>query len=117
MAEAMGPVFGKLKDIQGVPLGMEMTMANPMGAGGMGDEDRAEMQEAMKMMREMMKGQGQAAGADESAAADEIKVTRYVTAITKGSLGDALFEVPEGYTKAERLEGFLGPGEGGIPGK
>lgn len=116
MTEAMGPVFGKLKEIQGVPLGVEMTMANPMGGADMDSEQRAEMQQALEMMRQMMKGQGQAADGEESSAADEIRVTRYVTAITRGSLSDALFELPRGYTKAESLEGMMVPGQGDLPG-
>lgn len=116
MAEAMGPVFGKLKEIQGVPLGMEMTMANPMGSGRMSEAEKAEMKAALQMMREMTKGQGQPAGDEESSDTDEIKVTRYVTSVVKGSLSDSLFELPKGYTKAENLEGMFEPSPGGMPG-
>ena len=103
MAEAMGPLFAKVKEIQGVPLGMDMTMANPMGGSGGDAEQQAEMKEAMKMVQQMMKQQGKASGdAPEESAADDsgaIKVTRQVTSITKGAIGDGLFEVPKGYKK------------------
>lgn len=120
MAEAMGSVYGKLKEIQGIPLGMEMTMANPMGGAGADDAEKAQMKEAMKMMQEMMKGKGQPAGETEAGAEDAvdgIKVTRYVTSITKGSLSDALFEIPKGYKKAERLEGMFEPAPPPAPSK
>jgi len=100
MADAMGPLFAKIKEIQGVPLGMEMTMENPVGEGGADKEQQAQMKEAMKMIQQMRKGQGKAPAAEP--AGDEsgsIKITREVTAISRGSLGDGLFEVPKGYRK------------------
>ncbi|MFZ1948151.1 MAG: DUF4412 domain-containing protein [bacterium] len=120
MAEAMGPVFGKLKEIQGVPLGIEMTMDNPLGSTGMDAEEQAEMKAAMKMMQQMMESQGedQSRAADEGdeTSGDQIRMTRYVTSISKGALGDAMFEIPKGYTKTEGLEGmFMSPKS--VPGK
>jgi hypothetical protein len=120
MLEAMGPVFGKLKEIQGVPLGIEMTMENPLGSTGMNEEDQAEMKAAMKMMQQMMEsqgeGEGQAGAEGAGTSGDQIRMTRYVTSISKGALGDAMFEIPKGYTKAENLEGmFISPKP--IPGK
>jgi len=100
---AMNAVFRKVKDIDGVPLGVEMTMANPMGDAG-GEEQQAEMKEAMQMMRKMMKGKDQApaeGSADEGAG---LKVTRYVTSISKSGLSDGLFEIPSGYTRTEGFE-------------
>jgi hypothetical protein len=71
------------------------------------------MQAAMQMMREMMKGQGQAAGeGEEGAGDDQIRITRYVTSITEGTLNDSLFEVPKGYTKIESLQRMFAPGMG-----
>jgi hypothetical protein len=103
MADAMGPLFGKMKEIQGVPLGMEMTMENPMGGGGADKEQQAQMKEAMKMIQQMRKGQGKAPAA-ESAESDSgaMKITREVTAISRGALADGLFEVPKGYRKTAR---------------
>jgi Domain of unknown function (DUF4412) len=99
MADAMGPLFGKLKEIQGVPLGMEMTMENPMGEGG-DQAQQAKTQEAMKMLKQVMKGQGKAPATESSESeTNSIKVTREVTAISKGAVGDGLFEVPNGYKK------------------
>jgi hypothetical protein len=99
MADALGPLFAKVKEIQGVPLGMEMTMANPMAAAA-GEADQAEMKEAMRMVQQIMKQQGTAAG-DEPAGDEsgDIRVTRQVTSISRGALGDGLFEVPKGYKK------------------
>jgi hypothetical protein len=99
MADALGPLFAKVKEIKGVPLGMDMTMANPMAAAA-GEADQAEMKEAMKMVQQMMKQQGKASG-DEPAGDDsgDIKVTRQVTSISRGVLGDGLFDVPKGYKK------------------
>jgi hypothetical protein len=107
MAEAMGPVFGKLKEIEGVPLGIEMTMENPLGSAGMDAEEQAEMKAAMKMMQEMMKNQGEAPAEPTESSGDQIRMTRYVTSISKSALGDGMFEVPKGYTKAEGLEGMF----------
>jgi hypothetical protein len=100
MAEAMGPLFAKIKEIQGVPLGMEMTMENPVGAGGADKEQQAQMKEAMKMIQQMKKGQGKAPAAEPAEDdSGSIKITREVTAISRGALGDGLFEVPKGYKK------------------
>jgi hypothetical protein len=102
---AMNAVFAKVKEIDGVPLGVEMTMENLMGGAAADEEQQAEMKEAMAMMRKMMKGKGEAP--KEEPAADEgagLKITRYVTAISKGGLGDGLFEVPTGYSKTVGLE-------------
>ena len=101
---AMNAVFGKVKEIEGVPLGIEITMENLMGGTGADGEQQAAMKEAMEMMRQMMKGEGEAA---EEQPADEgagLKITRYVTAISKGAVSDALFEIPKGYTKTEGFE-------------
>jgi len=102
MADALGPLFAKVKEIQGVPLGMEMTMANPMAAAA-GDADQAEVKEAMRMVQQMMKQQGKASD-DEPAADDsgDIKVIRQVISISRGALSDGLFEVPGGYRKTTR---------------
>lgn len=116
MAEAMSPVFSKLKEIQGVPLGMEMTMANPMGGGAMGEDEKAEMRKAMEMMRQMTKGKGEPTGGEADAESSDIRMTRYVTSISKGSLTDSLFEVPRGYTKTQTLEGMFPSGQGRAPG-
>jgi hypothetical protein len=104
MGGAMNAVFAKVKEIEGVPLGVEMTMENPMGAAGANDEDQAKAQEAMKMMRKMMKGKGQAPAEEQADEGAGLKITRYVTAISKGGLSGALFEVPKGYTKTEGFE-------------
>jgi hypothetical protein len=103
MADAMGPLFAKIKEIEGVPLGMELTMENPLGGGAADKDQQAQMKEAMKMIQQMRKGQGKAPAA-ESAESDSgaIKVTREVTAISKGALGDGLFEVPKGYKKTSQ---------------
>jgi hypothetical protein len=100
MAEAMGPLFAKIKEIKGVPLGMEMSMANPMGGGGADKEQQAKMKEAMKMIQQMGKGGTKApAAAPEASDDNSIKITREVTSIARGGLADGLFEVPKGYKK------------------
>jgi hypothetical protein len=100
MAEAMGPLFAKIKEIKGVPLGMEMSMANPMGGGGADKEQQAKLKEAMKMMQQMNKGGTKApAAAPEASDDNSIKITREVTSIGRSGLSDGLFEVPKGYKK------------------
>jgi hypothetical protein len=117
VGEVMGPIFAKIKEIPGVPLGVEMTMTTPMGEGEEAGQ-QAGMQEAMKMLQQMQKEKGApAAGEEPSAAVNEVRVTRYVTQISKGPLADALFEVPKGYKKVEGLEGMFNPGPGMMEGE
>ena len=98
MGDQMKLIWDKMKEIQGVPLGMEMTMENPMGKTGAGDQD--EMKEAMKAMQQYMKSKGKAPAEEpKGTESDNLKITREVVSISKGALSDALFEVPKGYKK------------------
>jgi hypothetical protein len=60
------------------------------------------MKEAMKMMREMMKGEGEEETAEEDAAADPptITIKREAISISKEKVDASLFEIPDGYKKA-----------------
>jgi len=98
MGDQMKLIWDKMKEIQGVPLGMEMTLENPMGKTGAGDQD--EMKEAMKAMQQYMKSKGKAPAEEpKGTESDNLKITREVVSISKGVLSDALFEVPRGYKK------------------
>ena len=93
MQEAMEEMSEKLAQYGRVFLGMDISMEMPKGG-----ED-AEMEQAMKMMKQYMKG-------DESEQADEpddgkMVITREVTSISKEKLDAALFEIPEGYKKVK----------------
>jgi len=109
MSEVMAPVFAKIKEIPGVPLGIEMSLTAPLGEGGSA-ESQAEMQEAMKMLQQMRKGEGAPQAEAPSTPPNEIRVTRYVTSMSTGPLSDSLFEVPKSYRRVEGLnEMFPGP--------
>ena len=105
MKEAVGELTEVMEDLDGVPLGMDVSMDMPMGEGG---GQNAEMQEAMKMMQEMMKGQGgeeakEAEEVEESEEAEEapankITVKREAISISNENLDDSLFSL-KGYTK------------------
>jgi len=109
MSEVMAPVFAKIKEIPGVPLGVEMSLVAPMGGAGSA-ESQAEMQEALKMIQQMRKEKGAPQAEEPAAPATEILVTRYVTSMSTGPLSDALFEIPKGYRKVENIQGIFNPG-------
>jgi hypothetical protein len=105
MKEAMDELAGVMDELNGVPLGMDISMDMPMGEGG---GQQAEMQEAMKQMREMMKGQGEEkseeageaeeAGQAEEAPSNKMTVRREAISISDEDLDNSLFSL-KGYTK------------------
>ncbi|HVP57421.1 MAG TPA: DUF4412 domain-containing protein [bacterium] len=100
MGDAMITAFGKLKELQGVPLGAEVTMENPAGTGGQDAQQQAKMQEAMKMLGRLKQGQGKAQGNEQAASGPSgMKFTYEVTGISKDAVADGVFEVPKGYKK------------------
>jgi hypothetical protein len=101
----MKALWEKFNEIDGVPLGMELTVDS---AGGEDDEQAEEMKNAMKMMKEYMKSAGKDVEEDE----DEVDthfmvVKREVVSIKETSHGDALFEIPAGFSRTEsRMPGM-----------
>jgi hypothetical protein len=91
MKEAMEEMSEKLAQYGRVFLGMDIAMEMPKG------EEDAEMEQAMKMMKQYMKDQE---GEDAEEAGDgRMTITREVTSISKEKLDGALFEIPDGYKK------------------
>lgn len=99
MRSAMEELAKTLEDLEGVPLGMDMVLTIGMG-GPPGEEE--EMQEAMKMMRQFMKG-GEAEEEDEEGEGpppNQIRIMREAVSISEEEVDGSLFEIPEGYKKA-----------------
>ncbi len=118
MSDFIKPMWEKMKAVEGVILGMEMTLPNLMG--GISGQDKDEMKEAMKMMKQYMKGAkggeegGEAAKEPES---DGMKMTREITSISKSKLNDSLFEIPAGYKKSSQSMMEMYKPKGGMPAK
>jgi hypothetical protein len=100
--DALEEVWKKMEETGGIPLGMEITMAGPMG---MTEEDD-EMKEAVKMAQKYLMnltGETEAVGeestAEEESPSGQMKIIREVISIEEKALDDALFEVPESYRK------------------
>ena len=94
---AMQEIGEKLKDREGIPLGMEVTLEVAMAGGAEQDE----MKEAMEMMKQFMKAKqpADAAVAEEEVAPNLLRITREVISISEQDLEAGIFEVPKGYTK------------------
>ena len=94
---AMQEIGEKLKDREGIPLGMEVTLEVAMAGGAEQDE----MKEAMEMMKQFMKAKqpADAAAAEEDVAPNLLRITREVISISEQDLEAGIFEVPKGYTK------------------
>lgn len=91
----MKALWDKFNEIEGVPLGMELTVDSAETE----DEERAEeMENAMKMMKEYMKGMGKEVE-EEEGDSHFMEITREVILLEEKSHSDALFEIPDGYTK------------------
>jgi hypothetical protein len=93
----MKALWDKFNEIEGVPLGMELTIDNP----GAEDEEQAEeMKNAMKMMKEYMKSTGKEVDEEEEEDDEHFMVvTREVLSLEEASHDDAIFEIPDGFTK------------------
>lgn len=96
----MKALWDKFNEIEGVPLGMELTVDGPEAED---DEQAEEMKNAMKMMKEYMKSAGKEVE-DEEEEGDErfMVVTREVISIEEASHGDAMFEIPKGFTSIQK---------------
>ena len=101
LGEAMKELWGKLGKEGEVPLGMEMSMARP----GMGPEEEAQMEEAMEMMKQYMKGgkEGEAEEDEEGGGDSRMRMTREIVSISEKKLDDSLFEIPEDFKKAQSI--------------
>jgi hypothetical protein len=95
----MKALWDKFNEIEGVPLGMELTV----DAAGEGDDEQAEeMKNAMKMMKEYMKGAGKEVEEEEDEGESHFMViTREVVSVEEKSHSDDVFEIPAGFTKVK----------------
>jgi|GEM_PF-1654714 len=99
----MKALWEKFNEVEGVPLGMELTVDN-VGSGD--GEEAEEMKNAMKMMKEYMKGMGKEAEGEEGEEGEEgdahfMVITREVISLEERSHSDEMFEIPEGYTRVK----------------
>ena len=95
----MKALWDKFNEIDGVPLGMELTVDS---ADSEDDEQAEEMKNAMKMMKEYMKSTGKEVEEEEGEEDTHFMVIeREVLSIEETSHADALFEIPEGFTKVK----------------
>ena len=95
----MKALWDKFNEIEGVPLGMELTVDS---AEGENDEQAEEMKNAMKMMKEYMKSAGKEVEEEDGEEDTHFMVVeREVISIEETSHSDTLFEVPEDFTKVE----------------
>ena len=94
----MKALWDKFNEIEGVPLGMELTVDSPESE----DEEQAEeMKNAMKMMKEYMKSMGNEVEEGDEGDSHFMVITREVVSLEEKSHSDAIFEVPEGFTKVK----------------
>jgi hypothetical protein len=95
----MKALWDKFNEIDGVPLGMKLTVDSAEGGD---DEQAEEMKNAMKMMKEYMKSSGkEVEEEDDEGDTHFMVIEREVVSIEETSHSDALFEIPEGFTKVE----------------
>ncbi len=94
LGSGMRALWDKFNEIEGVPLAMELTVDSPEGE----DEEQAEeMRNAMRMMREYMRGAGKEVEEEEDQ--HFMVVTREVVSLEEATHDDAIFEIPKGFTK------------------
>jgi hypothetical protein len=97
LGSGMRALWDKFNEIEGVPLAMELTIDSPEAE----DEEQAEeMKNAMRMMKEYMRSAGKEV--DEEEEEDDqhfMVVTREVVSLEEASHDDAIFEIPDGFTK------------------
>jgi hypothetical protein len=93
----MRALWDKFNEIEGVPLAMELTVDSPEAGD---DEQAEEMKNAMRMMKEYMRSAGKEV--DEEEEEDDqhfMVVRREVVSLEEASHDDAIFEIPDGFTK------------------
>jgi hypothetical protein len=93
----MKALWDKFNEIDGVPLGMELTVDSAESGD---DEEAEEMKNAMKMMKEYMKGAGKEVE-EEEGDTHFMVITREVISLEETSHDDMLFEIPAGYTRVK----------------
>lgn len=94
----MKALWDKFNEIEGVPLGMELTVDS---AEAEDEEGAEEMKNAMKMMKEYMKDMGEEVEEDEEGDAHFMVITREVLSLEEKSHSEGIFEIPNGYTKVQ----------------
>jgi hypothetical protein len=97
MADTMEELWAKITDVEGVPLGMEMSMTR---AGMTGVEDEKRMREMMKHLNKRVAGED----AEEEMPSHEMRFGSEVTSIKKKSIDDSMFEIPDGFSETTWLE-------------
>jgi len=108
LGPGMKALWEKFNELEGVPLGMELTVDN---AGGGEGEEAEEMKNAMKMMKEYMKGMGKEVD-EEEGDSHFMVITREVISLEEKTQSDDMFEIPEGFTK---VKGGWQDAPGGMP--
>ena len=95
----MKALWDKFNEIEGVPLGMELYVDN---AEGEDDAQAEEMKNAMKMMKEYMKGAGKEVEEDEEDDDGHFMVIkREVVSLEETTHSDDIFEIPAGFSKVK----------------
>lgn len=94
LGSGMRALWDKFNEIEGVPLAMELTVDSPEGED---EEQTEEMRNAMRMMREYMRGAGKEVEEEEDQ--HFMVVTREVVSLEEATHDDAIFEIPKGFTK------------------
>jgi hypothetical protein len=105
VVDAMAKMNKALEDFDGAPLGMDISFVIPLPTGEM---EAAEMEEAMKMMKQFVKqqqpaGEGEAEEEAEEISPNEMRVSREIISINSDKLNDEIFEVPKDYKKAQAI--------------
>jgi hypothetical protein len=111
VADAMARMGEALEDFDGAPLGMDITFVIPLPTDEL---EAAEMEEAMEMMKQFVKGRepvGEGEGEAEVEAEEEaeelspnqMRVSREIVSISTDKLHDSLFEIPRDYKKAQAI--------------
>lgn len=97
LGSGMRALWDKFNEIEGVPLAMELTIDSPEAE----DEEQAEeMKNAMRMMKEYMRSAGKEVNEEEEEDDQHFMVvTREVVSLEEASHDDAIFEIPDGFTK------------------
>ncbi len=98
MKPVMEEIASASKELEGIPLAMEMTLEMP----GFEGVEKGEMEEAMKMMREFAKKRGMKEETGD-VGLGKMTITREVVAISTDKLDDSLFEIPRGYRQTKTM--------------
>lgn len=100
LGDAMAELWEKIGKGGKVPLAMEMSVA----ASSLDPEEEARMRESIEAMAQMME---ERTGEKEEIIGDPddpaMKMTREIISISEDKLDDSLFEIPEGFRKAEAI--------------